>query len=81
MKMEKNNDTGLMIQFILIFWVLVFSIITLIEQSFFMGMEILISLTLFVMAYNNHKVFKRKYLTLIYIVVALILLASLFIKL
>ena len=78
--MEKNNDLGLMIQFILIFWIIVFSIITLIEQTFFNGMEILVSLTLLVMAYNNHKTFKRKHLTLVYIVVALLIIASLFIK-
>lgn len=80
MKMEKNNDLGLMIQFILIFWIIVFSIITLLEQAFFNGMEILISLTLLVMAYNNHKTFKRKYLTLVYILAAIIIILSLFIK-
>ena len=79
--MEKNNDLGLMIQFILIFWIVVFGIITLIEQSFFNGMELLVSCTLLVMAYNNHKTFKRKYLSLICIVTAIFIVLSLFIKL
>lgn len=79
--MDKNNDLGLMIQFILIFWIAVFGIITLIEQSFFNGMEILVSFTLLVMAYNNHKTFKRKYLSFIYVAVAILIFLSLFIKL
>lgn len=79
--MEKNDDLGLMIQFILIFWIVVFGIITFIEKSFFNGMEILVSLTLIVMAYNNHKTFKKKYLTIIYIITAIVVASSIFIKL
>ena len=78
--MENKNDLGLMIQFILIFWVIIFSIITMIEQAFFNGMEILLSATLLTMAYNNQKMFKKKYLTVVYILVALLILLSLVVK-
>ena len=76
----KNNDVGLMVQFILIFLILVFSIISLFEKSFFWEMELIVSLTLLVMAYNNQKTFKRKNLTFVYMVCSLLILLSLFIK-
>ena len=81
MMKTKNNDVGLMIQFILMFWIFVFSIVALFEKSFFIAMELIISLTLFVMAYNNQKTFKRKNLTAVYIICALFIIMSLFIKL
>ena len=81
---KKNlNEIGLLIQSILAVFLLAFTIMSIFESSFLILTEILVAFMMFVMAYNNHKTFKRKGITYAYIIVgALMLLLSimLFIK-
>ncbi len=48
---------------------------SIIEDDFFLIAELFIGLLMFVLAYNNHIVFKRKKFTYIYIVVGVLVIA------
>lgn len=72
----KKNNIGLITQLILCIASVIFFIISMFEKSFFELAEIMISLTLFAMAYNNAKTYKRKYFTVIYVIFGLFLLIS-----
>lgn len=80
MKKEKqtnslnNNDAGLFIQVILMFFVLVFAIITYLQNLFLLVTEILLALLMFTMAYNNEKTFKRKGMTYVYLITGIVVL-------
>lgn len=71
---SSNNDVGLLIQIILVFFVLVFSIITFFQPIFLVMSEILVAFLMFIMAYNNQKTFKRKGITYVYIITGIIML-------
>ncbi|MBP3461186.1 MAG: hypothetical protein J6K21_02100 [Bacilli bacterium] len=70
------NHLGLLIQVVLIVLFIIFAI----SNMFIKGLDlvanyILIAL-LFVMAYNNHTLYKRKAMTIVYISVSIILLVT-----
>ena len=71
--MKKNNDLGFLIQALLCVSAVIFYIISIFEKSFLNASQILFSLALFAIAYNNHKIYKRKYFTILYIAFGLIL--------
>lgn len=78
-KIYKNyvwNQTGMLVQFILLFFLFVFGIITIFHHEFKLACFLVMTLILLVMAYNNHRIYKRKYLTIIYIVGALLVFLS-----
>lgn len=70
---------NLLIQFILTFSVIGFWIASYFNKSFSLVFEILLILLMFVLSYNNHKTFKRKYMTYIYLIFGIVLIISLFI--
>ncbi len=72
--MKKN--IGLVAQFVLCIICVILFIVSMFEKYFFVFAEIAVSLTLFVMAYNNVKTYKRKYFTVVYIIFGLFLLIS-----
>ena len=72
----KKNDISLMTQLVLCICAVIFFIISIFEKPFFEIAEIIVALTLFVMAYNNTKIYKRKYFTIVYLVFGLFLLIS-----
>lgn len=72
--MKKNNDLGFLIQAVLGVSALIFYIISIFEKSFMVAFQIILSLTLFSIAYNNHKIYKRKYFTTFYITLGVALL-------
>lgn len=72
----KNKNLGLLIQLVLVICSIIFFIISLFEKTFLYLAEILVALTLFVMAYNNQKTYKRKYFTIIYIIFACFIIIS-----
>ena len=74
--MKKDKKIGLFIQFVLCICTIIFFIVSLFEKSFFVLVELLIALTLFAMAYNNAKIYKRKYFTVIYIIFASLIIIS-----
>ena len=82
-KKEKNkNDqiykdyvlkkVGLSVQFTLLFLLVLFGIITIFQPGFKIACFITMGLALLVIAYNNHKIYKRKALTIPYIIGALL---------
>lgn len=74
-KIYKNyawNQAGMLVQFILIFFLIVFGIITIFHNEFKLACFLTAGLILLVMAYNNHRIYKRKKLTILYIIGALL---------
>ena len=72
--MKKNiNNLTVFIQLILSLGVLVVGVLSIIKSSFISYFEIVLGLDLFIMAYNNHIMYKRKYFTLVYIVGAIMM--------
>lgn len=68
------NKTGMWIQFILVLLMLVFVIMSLFDSNYMKIVTIITGLALLAMAYNNHKIYKRKKFTLIYSAIGVIVL-------
>ena len=52
--------------------ILAISILAIFEHSFTVPIEVLVGITLLIMAYNNKKMFKRQKLTIVYIIFGVI---------
>lgn len=63
---------SLLAQAVCVIGILAISVLAIFENSFTVPIEVLVGITLLIMAYNNVKLFKRKGLTIIYIVFGLI---------
>ena len=59
---------SLLTQAVCVVGVLAISILAIFENSFTVPVEVLVGITLFIMAYNNLKLFKRKGMTIVYII-------------
>lgn len=66
------NDAGMLVQGILFSILLMFGIISLFYNSLFIIVESLIALLMFVIAYNNYKIYKRAGMSIVYIAFGLI---------
>lgn len=78
---EFNNDkVGILVEVVLIEILIIFSIITLFSDLFMPTLYVIISMILFTMAYNNIKIFKKKYMTPVYIIVGLFVLITTFLE-
>ena len=67
-----NKGALLLSQLTLTFGCLFFALLTFYDKEFIWGTQTLLSLLLFMMACNNHYIYKRKYFTYIYLVLGLI---------
>ena len=72
--MKKTNDLNFLVQVLLSVVAIIFYIISIFEKTFFNVAELFLALTLFTMAYNNHKIYKRKYFTIAYLIFGFLLL-------
>jgi len=63
---------SLLAQAVCVVGILAISVLAIFENSFTIPIEVLVGITLLIMAYNNLKLFKRKGLTIIYIIFGLI---------
>jgi hypothetical protein len=63
---------SLLAQAVCVVGVLFFTILAIFEHSFTVPIETLVGVTLLIMAFNNMKVFKRKGLTIVYIIFGII---------
>lgn len=63
---KKQNKYGLIVQLLLVFAILILLLLSAFDRIYLTIAEIVTGLALIVMAYNNHTVFNRKYLTIIY---------------
>lgn len=80
----KVNDSirsiSLFVQFVLLVAVIILSICTLFVCELNLVLQSLVALLLFTMAYNNCKVFKRKGVTILYVLAGATILLTLVVK-
>lgn len=70
------DSITMLMQVILGIYIITFGVASLYVNELFLICEILVSLTLFVIAYNNHKVYKRKYMTFVYLGLGIVIIAA-----
>ncbi len=75
---NKINRITLLIQIVLMVFIISFGILSIFNKDLFMIFEILMSVMMFVLAFNNQKFYKRKYMTYVYLVFGILLLVGLF---
>lgn len=63
---------GLLAQVTCVVGVLAISVLAIFEHSFSVPVEVLVGVTLFITAFNNYKLFKRKGMTFVYVIIGLI---------
>ena len=63
---------SLLAQAVCVVGVLAISVLAIFENSFTISIEVLVGLLLFITAFNNYKIFKRKGLTIVYIIFGII---------
>lgn len=68
----KKNKVGIIVEGILLLCLLSVFILFLFRNEFKNLLYVVLSLTLFSMAYNNHKIYKTKPMTISYIVVGIL---------
>lgn len=75
-KVKKFNNVGLLIQAVCALFTLVFGIISLIEKEFMVVFEILLCIQLVIIGINNQMIYKKKGMTVLYLLFAVILALS-----
>ena len=72
-KIDKYNILIVNIQIVVTIFVLVFGLIYLLKGKYRLVFEILMAIDLLIMAYNNIKIYHKKFATYLYILFAIIL--------
>ena len=72
-KINEWNILGINIQIVVTIIVAVLGVLSLFLKQLFPFFQLAMSMDLFLLAYNNHKVYQRKKITLMYIVCGIIL--------
>ena len=70
-KEYKSDEVGLLVQLVLTELVIIFGVINIISDAFMPAFYAILSMIMFTMAYNNVKIYKKKYMTSIYVIVGL----------
>ena len=65
------DEVGLLVQVVLIELLIIFAVINIITSVFMPAFYAILAMLMFTMAYNNNKIYKRKNMTSIYIIVGL----------
>ena len=63
---------SLLAQAVCVIGVLAISVLAIFENSFTIPVEVLVGITLLIMAYNNYKMFNRRFMTVVYIIFGVI---------
>ena len=71
LKEYSSKEVGLLVQVVLTELVIIFGIINLISDALLPAFYAIISMIMFTMAYNNIKIYKKKYMTSVYVIVGL----------
>ena len=71
-----SKEVGLLVQVVLMELLLIFGIINIITDVFMPAFYAIIVMIMFTMAYNNKMVYKKKYMTGLYIIVGIFVLVS-----
>jgi len=66
-----SKEVGLLVQVVLIELLLIFAIINLITDVFMPAFYAILAMIMFVMAYNNKRIYKRKNMTSVYVIVGI----------
>ena len=77
---KRVDNIGMFIQLVLGVAIIIMMIISIFTNVLYTPLQILIIPELCIMAYNNQKIYKRKYMTFIYLAIALYILVSLIIS-
>ena len=77
---KRVDNIGMFIQLVLGVAIIIMMIISIFTNVLYTPLQILIIPELCIMAYNNQKIYKRKYMTFIYLALALYILVSLIIS-
>ena len=75
-KIHDGNILGVTLQFIVTIFVVVMGVLSLFFDDIFPIFEIIMAVDLFLMAYNNVKIYKQAHLTIIYIAVGIFLIIT-----
>ena len=78
---NRTNILFVNIQVILTILVIIMFILCLFNRRYIVGVEISLFLALICMAYNNYKIYKRKFATITYLVVAFAIIILLILRL
>ena len=78
---NRTNILFVDIQVFLTCLVIILFIIAIFNKKMIIGVEIALFLALLCMAYNNFKIYKRKFATILYLVVAVVILVLLILRL
>ena len=65
------DEVGLLVQVVLIELLIIFAVINMISKVFAPAFYAILAMLMFTMAYNNKKIYKRKNMTFIYVVVGI----------
>ena len=65
------DEVGLLVQVVLIELMIIFAIINMITNVFMPAFYAILAMLMFTMAYNNKKIYKRKYMTKVYLMVGI----------
>ena len=80
MKNKLDIDTieqiTMLLQVALAIFLVAFGIASFFERELFIISQILIGLLMFVIGYNNHRIYKRKYMTPVYIGLGIVIICS-----
>ena len=80
MKNKLDIDTveqiTMLLQISLAIFLVAFGVASLFERELFIISQILIGLLMFVIGFNNHKIYKRKYMTPIYLGLGIVIICS-----
>lgn len=76
MKEPVKLDAGLITQLVLVLILIVLLILSFFWEFLLPICEIVAGLALIIMGYNNHRIYKRKALTIIYVLFGIILIVS-----
>lgn len=76
LKEYSNKEVGLLVQIVLMEELIIFAILSMIVKEFLDPLYIILGMIMFTMAYNNKRIYKRKYMTSVYIIVGLFVIIS-----
>ena len=76
LKLHNNKSVSLLVQVVLIALIMIFCVISFFIPELITVLYFLLGAIMFVMAYNNYKFFHKKYLTSIYIVIGIFVIAT-----
>jgi len=71
LKEYRSDEVSLLVQAVLTELAIIFGVIVVMSDAFMPAFYAILSMTMFTMAYNNVKFFKKRYMTSVYVIVGL----------